>query len=273
MPPIPSLNRALRMLALLSALVLPTATLAQTAGEVVEVTPQAEAVTGGTARALVRGGAVASGDVIRTGASGRVQLLFQDETKIVIGPSSTLRLDETLFRGNGSARKFTTAALGGTFRFISGSSPKRVYKLATPVATMGIRGTVFDFTVTQGERTDLLVFDGEVRFCAQGARCIDVPGGCQAVAANSDGTYSQPLSEDEKRALLQRRFPLLAGQGNLLPPFRAGTAGCQSVKLIALPSAIDDDREEDGEGNDDGGGNPADGPSDPPDGGGGNPAE
>lgn len=263
------LNAALRLLACVVALGLPAAGLAQTAGEVVEVTPQAEAVTGGTARALVRGGAVASGDLIRTGAGGRVQLLFQDETKIVVGPSSTLRLDETLFRGNGSARKFTTAALGGTFRFISGDSPKRVYKLATPVATMGIRGTVFDFTVTPGERTDLLVFDGEVRFCAQGARCIVVPGGCQAVAANSDGTYSQPLTEDEKRALLLRRFPLLAGQGNLLPPFRAGTAGCQSVKLIALPTALDDDREDESERD----GNPADGPSDSPDGGNDNPAE
>lgn len=256
------------VLACAVALGLPAAVLAQTAGEVVDVTPQAEAVTDGAARTLVKGGAVASGDTIRTGARGRVQLLFEDETKIVVGPNSTLRLDATLFRGNGTAQKFSTAALGGTFRFITGGSPKRVYKLATPVATMGIRGTVFDYTVTPGERTDLLVFDGEVRFCARGSRCVVVPGGCQAVAANSDGSYSQPLTSEEKRALLLRRFPLLASQDNLLPPFRAGTAGCQTVKLLALPSAFDDDREEGGS---DGGGNPADGPSDSS-GGGGNPA-
>jgi hypothetical protein len=260
--------RALRALGLVAALCGPTALSAQTAGEVVEVTALAEAVTDGTPRALVEGGAVASGDVIRTGTEGRVQLLFEDDTKIVVGPKSTLRLDETLFRGNGTAKKFSTAALGGTFRFISGGSPKRVYKLTTPVATMGIRGTVFDYTVTADETTDLLVFDGEVRFCARGGRCVIVPGGCQAITANSDGTYDQPLTVEEKRALLLRRFPLLADQDNLLPPFRAGTDGCRTVKVIALSGPSDKDRDA----GDSEGGNPADGPSDSP-GGGGNPAE
>lgn len=264
------LFRAFCAIVSLLALLVPSTLVAQTAGEVVEVTAPAEAVTNGAARPLVRGGAIASGDLIRTGTGGRVQLLFEDETKIVVGPASSLRLDETLFRGNGSAQKFSTAALGGTFRFISGGSPKRVYKLATPVATMGIRGTVFDYTVTGDRTTDLLVFDGEVRFCANGARCVVVPGGCQAIAANSDGTYTQPLTADEKRALLLRRFPLLASQNNLLPPFRAGTAGCQTVKLIALPAAAGADREDASESERDG--NPADGPSDPPDRGG-NPAE
>jgi hypothetical protein len=269
MTPIPFLNRVLRAFACVLAVLAPTALAAQTAGQAIEVTAPAEAVTDGVARALVQGGAVASGDTIRTGAGGRVQLLFQDETKIVVGPKSTLRLDATLFRANGTASRFTTAALGGTFRFISGESPKRVYKLATPVATMGIRGTVFDYSVNAGENTDLLVFNGAVRFCVTGGRCVAVEGGCQAVTANSDGSYSQPLTTDEKRALLLRRFPLLAGQDNLLPPFRAGTAGCEAVKIIALPAALESDREDDGP---DGDNNPADGPSDPPDGGGGNPA-
>lgn len=262
-----SLARPLRAVLVALALFGPGVVGAQTVGQVVEVTAQAEALTDGTPRKLVKGGAVASGDVIRTGAGGRVQLLFEDETKIVVGPKSTLRLDETLFRANGTAQKFSTAALGGTFRFISGGSPKRVYKLATPVATMGIRGTVFDYTVTGDDTTDLLVFDGEVRFCASGARCVIVPGGCQAITAQSDGTYSQPLTTEEKRALLLRRFPLLGDQDALLPPFRAGTSGCQTVKLLALPGERQNDRE-DGES----GGNPADGPSEGP-GGSGNPAE
>lgn len=267
--PMQSLVALLRGLCFAAALCGPVALSAQTVGEVVEVTSLAEAVTNGAPRALVKGGSVASGDVIRTGAGGRVQLLFEDQTKIVVGPKSTLRLDETLFRANGTAQKFSTAALGGTFRFISGGSPKRVYKLATPVATMGIRGTVFDYTVTAGETTDLLVFDGEVRFCATGARCVIVPGGCQAITAKSDGTYTQPLTTEEKRALLLRRFPLLGDQDDLLPPFRAGTDGCQTVKLIALKGPGDKDRDA----RDADGGNPADGPSEPPDGGGGNPAE
>jgi len=139
------------------------------------------------------------------------------------------------------------------------------------VATMGIRGTAFDFTVTANQRTDLLVFDGAVRFCSAGSRCASIRGGCQAVTAEQDGTYTQPLTVEEKRELLISRFPLLADQQVLQPPFRVGTDGCSTVKLISLPRA----REERGSGPSGGGNgpeNPANGPSNGP-GGGGNPAE
>ncbi len=241
--------------------------MAQGVGEAVEVQQPAQIVSGGATRTLTQGSHIVSGDEIRTGASGKVQILFPDETKIVVGANSSLRIDETLFRKNGTARKFATTALGGSFRFISGNSPKQVYKLATPLATMGIRGTAFDYTVTRGASTDLLVFEGLVRFCARDRRCALVPGGCQAVTILRDGTFTQPLDEEEKRALLLQRFPLLADQANLRPPFRAGTGGCQSVKLISLPGAVGDHapglRPPQ---------NPADGPSDSP-GNDGNPAD
>lgn len=243
---------------------------AQNAGQVIEVRPSAQVVSGGTVRTLTEGSQIVSGDEIRTGSGGLVQILFPDETKIVVGPGSTLRIDDTLFRNNGTARRFSTTAIGGSFRFISGKSNKDVYKLATPLATMGIRGTAFDFTVTRNRSTDLLVFDGLVRFCARDRRCALAPGGCQAVTVLQDGSFSQPETAAEKRELLRRSFPLLADQDALLPPFRASTAGCTTVKLIALPPLRDDsDRTRNGSGERD---NPADGPSDSG-GGGGNPAD
>ncbi len=75
-----------------------------------------------------------------------------------------------------------------------------------------------------------------------------------------DGSFSQPETAAEKRELLRRSFPLLADQDALLPPFRASTAGCTTVKLIALPPLRDDsDRTRKWAGERD---NPADGPSD-----------
>lgn len=241
-------------------LLAPVAAIAQVAGEVLEVSQPAQLLSGGSSRTMSMGSAVSSGDVIKTGATGRVHLRFTDDTKIVVGPNSKLRLDETLFLANGTARKFATSALGGTFRFITGSSPKRVYKLSTPVATMGIRGTVFDYTVVPGQRTDLLVFDGLVGLCSAGRNCVAVPGGCQAIAALSDGSFTQPLDAKAKRALLLRRFPLLADQTQILPAFRVGNDGCQKVAILKLPAATE--RGENG-GNQDGGNPP----------GGGNPAE
>lgn len=257
------------ILMLLSWLVIPGGpSWAQGTGEVIDVRRPAQIVSGGAVRSLERGSRVATGDEIRTGASGKVQILFPDETKIVVGSNSVLRIDETLFRNNGTARKFATIALGGSFRFISGKSQPRVYKLATPLATMAIRGTAFDYTVTANRATDLLVFNGAVRFCSQSGSCTMVPDRCQAVAVLSDGRFVQPLTTDEKRALLIRRFPLLADQTQLQLPFRADTAGCRTIRLITLPGVVEGES-----GGRSGGGNPADGPSDSPGSGDGNPAD
>lgn len=265
-----------RLLATLILLGFVLPAFAQTSGEAVEVKPSAEVAAEGAARKLVAGGAVASGDTVRTNASGQVQLLFQDETKIVVGASSELKIVETLFRKNGKARKFAANALGGSFRFISGKSDEKVFKLATPLATLGIRGTAFDYTVSPERGTDLLVFEGLVRFCTRDNRCVNVPGGCQAATILLDGTFTQPQTTEEKRALLLRSFPLLADQSTLRPDFRTSTDGCRAVRLIRLPS---EKREQDrirrtlndnGSGNDRD--NPADGPSDSP-GNDGNPAD
>lgn len=269
----------LRILAALVLLgVLPAAqpAFAQSEGEAVEVQPTAEVSAGGAARALVVGGGVASGETVRTNASGQVQLLFPDETKIVVGAGSELKIVEALFRKNGNARKFAANALGGSFRFISGKSDEKVFKLATPLATLGIRGTAFDYTVSPERGTDLLVFEGLVRFCTPDNRCVNVPGGCQAATILLDGTFTQPQTVAEKRALLLRSFPLLTDQSTLRPDFRASTDGCRAVRVIRLPSERrEQDRirrtlNEGGSGNDRG--NPADGPPDSP-GNDGNPAD
>jgi len=249
---------------------------AQGLGEAVEVRQSARIVSGGATRTLTKGSGVASGDSIKTNGSGQVQMVFPDETKIVVGANSDLKIDETLFRKDGTARKFAVTALGGSFRFLSGSSEERVFKLATPLATLGIRGTAFDYTVSADRGTDLLVFEGVVRFCSQDRRCATVPGGCQAVTILLDGSFIQPTTTEEKRELLRRSFPLLGDQSGLRPPFRTSTVGCQAVKLIRLPGNPDDEdrnpgsRRNGGAGNDRG--NPADGPSDPP-GTDGNPAD
>lgn len=259
---------ALSVLALILLALAPPPLRAQTVGEAVEVRQSAQIVSGASTRTLSQGSGVATGDNIQTGASGLVQMLFPDETKIVVGANSSLKIEEVLFRKSGTARKFASTALGGSFRFLSGNTNERVYKLATPLATLGIRGTAFDYSVSADRKTDLLVFEGLVRFCAKGGLCATVPGGCQAVSILQDGTFTQPTTVEAKRELLRRSFPLVADQSLLLPPFQTDTSGCQNVKLIRLPSRNDPDRLPRSGRSNDGRGereNPADGPSDGPD--------
>src|SRR5690606_18549600 len=119
-------------------------------GTAVGVNPDATAQARSAERVLVVGSEVSVGERIVTGPSGRVQLLFQDQTRIVVGPRSTLVIESYLLNGN-QTNRFAVDALAGTFRFISGNSPKSAYSIDTPTASIAVRGTKFDVTVGSGQ--------------------------------------------------------------------------------------------------------------------------
>ncbi len=81
-----------------------------------------------------------SGDRIVTDSVGNAQIKFRDDTKLVVGPNSALVIDAFVFNKNDTARQVSISALKGAFRFISGKSPKDVYRITTPTATIGVRG-------------------------------------------------------------------------------------------------------------------------------------
>lgn len=221
-------------LAVVAGLAAPGAAVADTAGEAVAVVQRTEIASGDAVRVLQLGERVAVGDVVRTGAGGEAQVIFTDQTRIVVGPNSSLRIDEALFRNNNTARRLTVSALGGTFRFISGESAPRAYALRTPTATMGIRGTAFDFTVNGIESTDLVVYDGEVRFCGERRRCAIVPGGCNTATVGRENVFDIPGTIEDKAARLAESFPYLRSQERLLPPFQLGADGCGDENRVVV---------------------------------------
>jgi hypothetical protein len=83
---------------------------------------------------------VYSGDRIVTDTIGNAQIKFRDDTRLVVGPNSALVIDAFVFNKDDSARQVSISALKGAFRFISGKSPKDVYNITTPTATIGVRG-------------------------------------------------------------------------------------------------------------------------------------
>ena len=113
---------------------------AQPDGIVVAVVQQAhiDAKTGKTV--LMPANPVYSGDRITTDTIGNAQIKFRDDTKLVVGPNSALVIDAFVFNKDDTARQVSISALKGAFRFISGKSPKDVYRITTPTATIGIRG-------------------------------------------------------------------------------------------------------------------------------------
>jgi hypothetical protein len=91
---------------------------------------------------------IRSGDRIRTGPDGRVQLRFADGALMSIAPGSDFRVEAYAFDAQRQRSFFEL--MQGSVRAVSGRIGKRDpddFRLRTPTATIGIRGT--EFTVDE----------------------------------------------------------------------------------------------------------------------------
>ncbi len=225
------------------------AAVAQT-GNVEAVKPAAASERGGDVRTLVVGDDVAVGETVATGDDGRVLLLFDDETELVVGPRSRLTIDDYLVRRDGSAGRFAINALSGTYRFVTGNSPSNAYEIKTPTGTVAVRGTAFDFAVADLESgglgalyptlfasgqqtvTLLLLYEGSVDICNTAGDCATLTAGCQ-IGAMSDLDAVEIVNQLQARNELRAYFPYAMNQSPLLRPFWVvGARDC----LIAPPT-------------------------------------
>jgi FecR protein len=151
---------------------------------------------------LKSGDEVRNGDLIITGGQGRLQLRMVDGALFSLQPSTQFRIEKYTFE-NQEQSAFVTL-LKGALRTASGAIGKRDpndYRLKTPTATVGIRGTQYtaEETVCEpvcpaGKVAGLLVSVTEGRIVVQNlAGTIDVPAGQNAsVAAPVNGQDQAP---------------------------------------------------------------------------------
>ncbi|MGD9740703.1 MAG: FecR domain-containing protein [Bauldia sp.] len=151
-------------------------------GTAVGVTPAATGELGGNRVTLINGNDLYQGQIIATDTGGEVQIIFVDDTRMVVGPNSILQIETYLLRNANTLENFTANALGGTFRFITGTSPHEAYTINTPTGTIGVRGTAFDFNVALligVWEVNVLVYDGIVVMCALNGTCAELNASCE----------------------------------------------------------------------------------------------
>jgi hypothetical protein len=82
------------------------------------------------------------GDVVQTGADGRVGINFADGTAFNLSSNARMALNEFVYEPNGKSNSTLFKLVAGAFTFVAGDIAKTGdMKIDTPVATMGIRGT------------------------------------------------------------------------------------------------------------------------------------
>lgn len=82
------------------------------------------------------------GDVVQTGADGRVGINFTDGTSFNLSSNARMALNEFVYDPGGKFNSTLFNLTKGTFTFVAGNIAKTGdMKIDTPVATMGVRGT------------------------------------------------------------------------------------------------------------------------------------
>jgi hypothetical protein len=89
---------------------------------------------------VVQGDAVYRDEGVRTRVDSKAGLLMEDQTKVSVGPSSTLKLDRFVYAGPNKSGTIVLNLGKGTVRLIIGDANKRSYTILTPTAAIGIRG-------------------------------------------------------------------------------------------------------------------------------------
>lgn len=127
------------------------------AGVVVMVVGQVTATgRAGGGHPLQRRSNIFSGETIVTGKDSRVQIRFSDGSLISLQEGSQFRIENFSYKQENKGDNATYQLLKGGMRTISGAVGKvnrDEYKVETPVATIGIRGTDYELMLHDSDNT------------------------------------------------------------------------------------------------------------------------
>jgi len=153
----------------------------------------------GRSRAAAKGDDVDPGDTLRTGAGGRVQIHFTDGAYVSLQPGSEFAVKDYNFEGrtDGSERGFFSLARGAmrAVTGLIGRVNRNRYQIATPTATIGIRGTGGRIEIL-GDGSTLIAGTSGIWTLSNAAGTIDVPAGVAGVAPSAPG---QPPRQTDRQ--------------------------------------------------------------------------
>lgn len=176
-------------------------------------------------RELIKGDAILLHDTLMTSKDTQAQIVFTDDTLMTFRPETTFVIDEYEFQPASKTKsvgKYLMNLITGGFRTITGliakSNPPD-YRVNTPVATIGVRGTDYSVMLQGGQL--LMGFD-------HGTPCVSSGGG--SMCLGSVNRYVKVNAANAKPVALKQqpdvfRVPLPVQPVVFTPPQRIPNAG------------------------------------------------
>ena len=228
------LNRSGFMLAVVSAAF---------AGQAVAAAGRAEftiggvtVARGGVERPLTRGTELDNGDTVRTN-DGRAQIRFTDGAYVSLQPNSEYSIRDYRY-DSGNERGFFSL-LKGAMRTVTGAIGRinrDRYQIATPTATVGIRGTGGVIQV-QDDGSTLVIGTSGIWSLTNPAGSVDVPAGTSAVAPSDPNQPPQETSQQPTSG----PAPVVDEQPRFVSGDQVDEQGLPVIPFVPLQSGPDYD--------------------------------
>lgn len=200
------------------------------AGTAAMVQGRVEVSRSGQWRPVWREDPIFVGDRVRTGADGKIQILFADESKMALGVNGNLQITKYIY----SSRTGVFRLWMGRMRAVVSKNidkGKSDYQFLTPTAVAGVRGTDLVLTVTpvnaekppettaeqtpQEYKTELAVLEGEVGLNSSmgeiSGQVIVTTGNVSEVAFGEKPTGLRSMTNQERQSY--QRTSLAPGSG------------------------------------------------------------
>ena len=218
--------RSLPVIALLTAKLL-ASTSAAHADAVGSAAAVRNDVRGTIAGQMSTGSPVQQNETVTAGADSSAQLLFRDKSNLTLGPGSRVTIDKFVYDPSKNSGESALRLAKGALRFVSGSQTPEKYSVRTPLATMGVRGSVAETFVSELGYEFFVLIEGAIEVCARsGCKQITTPG--QYIVVFPDGTVAPPapwpgpmLDLTASVAFLEVYFSqIVSGDRDVLPRYR-----------------------------------------------------
>src|SRR5258708_16270703 len=170
----------------------------------------------GRQRPLAKGADLDKGDTVRTDAIGRAQIRFSDGAYVSLQPNTEFSIKDYNFQGktDGSERGIFGLARGAmrTVTGLIGRVNRNRYQVATPTATVGIRGT-----------------GGQIEVLLDGSTLVSGTSGIWTLS-NPAGTLDIPAGVSGKPPASPNQPPQHTSQGPSTGPAQPPTPPTTSVQ-------------------------------------------
>ncbi len=214
-------------------------------GKATEIVKSVDLLADGNQTKLIVGSKIRTEETLVTGEDSTGQFEMVDKTTLAVGPNSELWLDKFVYDPNPSKREVVVVHFKGAIRFLTGDNPSETYKIKTPTATIGVRGTKFDVYINDDGQTIVALLEGRVNVCRSQAqakrtnqtvecRGLQQPG--RFLVVKKQGRirlYNKLPKELLDRGGFPQAFPFLGGRFRLRGKMAASPITRQNIRQYA----------------------------------------